>query len=81
MNTDDPDLREFRDRGGKMIGYHGLVCYLNEIQTDGLIAEGVLTPNRQISSSPLMDRRAITMPSQQSTSPYMTTTYSFSHRD
>lgn len=22
----DPDLTEFRDRGGKMISYHGLVC-------------------------------------------------------
>ena len=27
IGTNDPDLSEFRSRGGKLISYHGLVCY------------------------------------------------------
>jgi hypothetical protein len=25
VGTNDPDLSEFRDRGGKLVGYHGTV--------------------------------------------------------
>lgn len=26
LGTNNPDLSEFRDAGGKMLSYHGLVC-------------------------------------------------------
>lgn len=29
IGTNDPDLSEFRARGGKILGYHGLVCVLH----------------------------------------------------
>jgi len=32
IETDDPDLAAFRDRGGKMITYHGLVSALVSVQ-------------------------------------------------
>lgn len=32
IDTDDPDLSAFRDAGGKMVSYHGLVGVLNEFQ-------------------------------------------------
>ncbi|KAM0147980.1 hypothetical protein ACHAQE_010049 [Botrytis cinerea] len=36
IDTNDPDLSEFRDRGGKLLSYHGL-------------ADGIITPNSTMS--------------------------------
>ncbi len=29
IGTNDPDLSAFKSRGGKLVGYHGIVSYMN----------------------------------------------------
>lgn len=57
--TNDPDLSAFRDAGGKMLTFHGLVCYYL-LRTHDLETNRV---NRQIRSSRQTAPDSITMPS------------------